>query len=58
MVSFNELFLFFIFCSNLNGKYLGEDVPAEMAYHGVYWNKFGGQQYSLKSVKMMVRPVE
>ncbi|CRL03209.1 CLUMA_CG016157, isoform A [Clunio marinus] len=45
--------------SNLNGKYFGDVIlKGENNYQGVYWSKFLGSMSSLKSVKMMIRPVE
>ncbi|KAK9881434.1 hypothetical protein WA026_016320 [Henosepilachna vigintioctopunctata] len=42
--------------SNLNGKYLGGELPDNFIYQGMYWGEFRGAQYSLKQVRMMVRP--
>ncbi|XP_055686863.1 angiopoietin-related protein 7 [Lutzomyia longipalpis] len=44
--------------SNLNGRYLGGEVPDELRYQGIYWNEFKGANYSLKKVRMMIRPAE
>ncbi|XP_059609170.1 microfibril-associated glycoprotein 4 [Phlebotomus argentipes] len=44
--------------SNLNGRYLGGEVPDELRYQGIYWNDFKGANYSLRKVRMMIRPVE
>ncbi|XP_055704121.1 angiopoietin-related protein 6 [Phlebotomus papatasi] len=44
--------------SNLNGRYLGGEVPDELRYQGIYWNEFKGANYSLKKVRMMIRPVD
>lgn len=45
--------------SNLNGRYLGGEASDESTrYQGIYWNEFKGSNYSLKSAKLMIRPVE
>ncbi|XP_067643569.1 angiopoietin-related protein 7 isoform X2 [Eurosta solidaginis] len=46
--------------SNLNGKYFNENENYNNTpiYEGMYWNGFGGATYSLKAVKMMIRPVD
>lgn len=50
--------LLLFLCSNLNGRYLGGDVVPEQEYHGIYWNDFHGQNYSLSRVKILIRPIE
>ncbi|KAI8126394.1 Fibrinogen C domain-containing protein 1 [Lucilia cuprina] len=42
------------FYSNLNGLYLGGKTPSSK--RGISWCKFRKYEYSLKSVKMMIRP--
>lgn len=45
--------------SNLNGRYfLDGSVESAQNYHGIYWGAFTGSMSSLKSVKMMIRPVD
>jgi hypothetical protein len=44
--------------SNLNGRYFDNELEAENRYQGIYWNLFHGPMNSLKSVKMMIRPIE
>ena len=41
--------------SNLNGMYLGEQGSGE---HGVIWDGFKGNQYSLKFTEMKIRPTK
>uniref|UniRef100_A0A0A1WR84 Angiopoietin-4 n=1 Tax=Zeugodacus cucurbitae TaxID=28588 RepID=A0A0A1WR84_ZEUCU len=43
--------------SNLNGKYFEENYNATTPYQGMYWEKFNGPSYSLRAVRMMIRPV-
>ncbi|XP_050091551.1 ficolin-2-like [Anopheles aquasalis] len=43
--------------SNLNGEYLRGKLPESQDSKGVMWNSFRGSLYSLKSSKMMIRPV-
>ncbi|XP_035788010.1 ficolin-1-like [Anopheles albimanus] len=43
--------------SNLNGDYLRGKLPESQDSKGIMWNSFRGSQYSLKSSKMMIRPV-
>ncbi|XP_053955346.1 angiopoietin-related protein 7 isoform X1 [Anastrepha ludens] len=43
--------------SNLNGKYFSQNYNNTPLYEGVYWNEFRGAAYSLKAVRMMIRPV-
>ncbi|XP_017468665.1 PREDICTED: angiopoietin-4 isoform X1 [Rhagoletis zephyria] len=42
--------------SNLNGKYFSQNYNATPLYEGMYWNEFRGPTYSLKAVRMMIRP--
>ncbi|KAF5290655.1 hypothetical protein FQR65_LT01945 [Abscondita terminalis] len=44
--------------SNLNGKYLSGELPAQYVYQGMYWGEFRGSQYSLLRARMLVRPRE
>jgi hypothetical protein len=41
---------------HLTGKYLNGTVPASKKYKGMYWDTFRGPLYSLKKVRMMVKP--
>jgi hypothetical protein len=41
---------------HLTGKYLNGTVPSSKKYKGVYWETFRGPLYSLKKVRMMVKP--
>jgi hypothetical protein len=41
---------------HLTGKYLNGTVPASKKYKGMYWETFRGPLYSLKKVRMMVKP--
>ncbi|ETN59249.1 techylectin-5B [Anopheles darlingi] len=43
--------------SNLNGEYLRGKLPDTEDSKGIMWNTFRGSKYSLKSSKMMIRPV-
>ena len=45
-------------CKNAHptGKYLGRNFSEEDAYHGMNWKTFRGEKYSLKEIRMMVRP--
>lgn len=45
-------------CSNLNGKYLSGSLPDNYEWQGMYWAEFKGSKYSLKSAKMMFRPLK
>jgi ficolin len=43
---------------NLNGRYFrAGKLEAAENYHGIYWSTFTGSMSSLRSVKMMIRPV-
>lgn len=44
--------------ANLNGKYLSGNVDPINLFQGMYWNNFHGPSYSLKSVKMLIRPID
>lgn len=43
--------------SNLNGKYFEENYNNTPLYQGMYWDGFRGPSYSLRAVRMMIRPV-
>lgn len=43
--------------SNLNGKYFEENYNKTPLYQGMYWDGFNGPSYSLRAVRMMIRPV-
>ena len=42
--------------SNLNGKYYRGGIVAQKRYDGVAWNAWTGNNYSLKTVEMKIRP--
>ncbi|KAK2174189.1 hypothetical protein NP493_818g00018 [Ridgeia piscesae] len=42
--------------SNLNGRYYRGGVVASRRYDGVAWNAWTGNEYSLKTVEMKIRP--
>ncbi|CAH1780318.1 unnamed protein product, partial [Owenia fusiformis] len=42
--------------SNLNGLYYNKQGGKSKMYNGVVWSTLRGDQYSLKSVQMMIRP--
>lgn len=44
--------------ANLNGQYLGGQVPPSMEYQGVYWYEWHGPEYSLQKTLMKIRPVD
>lgn len=41
--------------SNLNGRYLTGELPAQYIYQGMYWGEFRGPQYSLMQARMLIR---
>uniref|UniRef100_W8AKJ4 Angiopoietin-4 n=1 Tax=Ceratitis capitata TaxID=7213 RepID=W8AKJ4_CERCA len=43
--------------SNLNGKYFEDNYNMTPLYEGMYWQDFRGPTYSLRAVRMMIRPV-
>ncbi|CAH1155540.1 unnamed protein product [Phaedon cochleariae] len=44
--------------SNLNGKYLNVDLPAQYKFHGLHWKTFRSHEYCHARARMMVRPAQ
>lgn len=46
-----------VFPRNLMGPYHESDYDKIEQYRGMYWQDWLGPNYSLKAVKMMIRPL-